>query len=437
MISGPFVEEFVLSCIFLTGKSIRKYIEWLSESEAAAIGICKVVPPRGWFERDYDINTIGVKIETPVKQRVIGRAGVYEVQLLEMKPMSVADMAKYSDDNSFYEPSYEEREKRFWKNIGSSNGIWKDPIYGADILGSLFQDKDACGWNLNRLDSILTDIGAVIPGVNCGYLYFGCWRSMFAYHTEDYDLFSVNYVHHGAAKSWYSIPPASRKLFESMAVGYFRSDFNACKEYLRHKTKMFSPSILREHGISFNTVLQQAGEFVITFPGSYHAGFNHGFNIAEATNFASVGWFDIGRKAKYCLCRPNAVRLDIDFLETMHLRKRFSAVKAETNAQPPPLQRLRCSCGDRKSVVGDENTQICCCSLCRLHYHPQCNEKLFVSVNMPHALKTAVDIQLCHACAFLEVQSQQSQHGTSEANGSIHSTTTAEEDIGPEYNEVG
>ena len=41
-------------------------------------------------------------------------------------------------------------------------------------------------------------------------------------------------------------------------------------------------------------IVHRAGEFMITFPRGYHAGFNHGYNCAESTNFASMRWIDIG-----------------------------------------------------------------------------------------------------------------------------------------------
>lgn len=44
-------------------------------------------------------------------------------------------------------------------------------------------------------------------------------------------------------------------------------------------------------------ITQEAGEFMITFPYGYHAGFNHGFNCAESTNFATLRWIDYGKMA--------------------------------------------------------------------------------------------------------------------------------------------
>lgn len=42
---------------------------------------------------------------------------------------------------------------------------------------------------------------------------------------------------------------------------------------------------------------------MITFPYGYHAGFNHGFNCAESTNFATRRWVEYGKRASQCYCR--------------------------------------------------------------------------------------------------------------------------------------
>ena len=36
------------------------------------------------------------------------------------------------------------------------------------------------------------------------------------------------------------------------------------------------------------------GEYILTFPGSYHSGFSTGLNIGEAVNFVSKSWLDYG-----------------------------------------------------------------------------------------------------------------------------------------------
>lgn len=54
-------------------------------------------------------------------------------------------------------------------------------------------------------------------------------------HTEDMDLASVNYLHCGAPKAWYCIPPAHRDRFERFLQGMLPDMFRACPEFLRHK----------------------------------------------------------------------------------------------------------------------------------------------------------------------------------------------------------
>ena len=64
--------------------------------------------------------------------------------------------------------------------------------------------------------------GEELPGVTRAMLYFGSWRSMFGWHTEDMDLFSINFLHTGAPKLWYGIPVAQAERFENLAASTWR-----------------------------------------------------------------------------------------------------------------------------------------------------------------------------------------------------------------------
>lgn len=76
----------------------------------------------------------------------------------------------------------------------------KNLLLGADVSGSITDEEVTC-CNINRLGTILDyvekDYHKAISGVNTSYLYFGMWKTTFAWHTEDMDLYSINYLHFG------------------------------------------------------------------------------------------------------------------------------------------------------------------------------------------------------------------------------------------------
>lgn len=59
---------------------------------------------------------------------------------------------------------------------------------------------------------------------------------------------------------------------------------------------IISPSILHQYSVPVNKITQEAGQFIVTFPYGYHAGYNHGYNAAESTNFASERWIEYGKR---------------------------------------------------------------------------------------------------------------------------------------------
>ncbi|KAG8950587.1 hypothetical protein FRC00_007627 [Tulasnella sp. 408] len=204
-----------------------------------------------------------------------------------------------------------ELERLYWRTCG----LGTPPLYGADMAGSLFTD-DTKHWNVANLPSFLARLckNKAIPGVNTPYLYFGMWRATFAWHVEDMDLYSINYIHWGAPKYWYAIPSGRSKAFEGVMKGLFPGDATGCPQYLRHKSYLASPTLLASSSCRPNTLVQHQGEFVITYPRGYHAGFNLGLNCAESVNFALESWIELGRKAGVCTCVGDSVRIDVDAL---------------------------------------------------------------------------------------------------------------------------
>ena len=67
--------------------------------------------------------------------------------------------------------------------------------------------------------------------------------------------------------------------------------FEAQPDLLFQLVTMLSPRALLREGVPVFTMVQEARQFIITFPGAYHSGFNHGMNCAEAVNFAPPDWW--------------------------------------------------------------------------------------------------------------------------------------------------
>ncbi|XP_008511990.2 lysine-specific demethylase 4D-like [Equus przewalskii] len=300
----PTMEEF---------KDFNKYIAYMESQGAHRAGLAKVIPPKGWKARQTydDINDI--LIATPLQQVASGRAGVFTQYHKRKKAMTVGEYRHLANSDRYQTPphsDFEDLERKYWKTL-----LYDSPIYGADISGSLF-DENTEQWNLGRLgtiqDLLERECGVVIQGVNTPYLYFGMWKTTFAWHTEDMDLYSINYLHFGEPKTWYAVPPEHGQRLERLARQLFPGSSRSCEAFMRHKVALISPTVLKDNGIPFSRITQEAGEFMVTFPYGYHAGFNHGFNCAEAVNFATPRWIDYGKAASQCSCGEARVSFSMD-----------------------------------------------------------------------------------------------------------------------------
>ncbi|KAI3495430.1 hypothetical protein L1887_37770 [Cichorium endivia] len=212
------------------------------------------------------------------------------------------------------EPSIEEIEGEYWRIIEQPTDE-VEVYYGADLETGVFEsgfpkkkleNKELdryvkSGWNLNNFPrlpgSVLTFEGCDISGVLVPWLYVGMCFSSFCWHVEDHHLYSVNYMHWGDPKMWYGVPGTHANALEDAMRKHLPDLFKEQPDLLHQLVTQLSPKVLKSEGVPVYRASQCSGEFIVTFPRAYHAGFNCGFNCAEAVNVAPVDWLEHGQGA--------------------------------------------------------------------------------------------------------------------------------------------
>ncbi|KAK5119916.1 hypothetical protein LTR85_007242 [Meristemomyces frigidus] len=205
----------------------------------------------------------------------------------------------------------EDIEKEFWRLVDELSDT-TEVEYGADIHstthGSGFptiekQPRDPYStdpWNLNILpldkESLFRHIKSDVSGMTVPWLYVGMVFSTFCWHNEDHFTYSANYQHFGETKTWYGVPGVDSYKFEEAMRAEVPELFETQPDLLFQLVTLARPEKLRKAGVKVYAIDQHAGEFVITFPRAYHAGFNHGFNFNEAVNFAPHDWEPFGEE---------------------------------------------------------------------------------------------------------------------------------------------
>ncbi|KAJ7167585.1 jumonji superfamily protein [Mycena filopes] len=195
-------------------------------------------------------------------------------------------------------------ETEFWRLVNTQDET-VEVEYGADVHSTTHGSamptmethplnpyaKDP--WNLNNIpivsDSLLRFIKSDISGMTVPWTYVGMTFSTFCWHNEDHYTYSINFMHWGETKTWYGVPGC---LSNAKAPDLFQAQ----PDLLFQLVTLMNPKRVTDAGVRVYACNQRAGEFVITCPKSYHAGFNHGFNFNEAVNFALPDWLGYGRE---------------------------------------------------------------------------------------------------------------------------------------------
>ncbi|XP_057459549.1 lysine-specific demethylase REF6-like [Actinidia eriantha] len=313
------------------------------ETEASKYGICKIVPPVAAppkktaianLNRSLSARSTTANPKSPptftTRQQQIG--------FCPRKHRPVQKPVWQSGENYTF-PQFEAKAKGFERNYlkkFSKKGLsalevetlyWKafgdKPFsveYANDMPGSAFapvsarkKDRETgeavtnvgeTAWNMRGVSrakgSLLRFMKEEIPGVTSPMVYLAMMFSWFAWHVEDHDLHSLNYMHMGAGKTWYGVPREAAVAFEEVIrVHGYGGEINPLVTFaiLGEKTTVMSPEVLISAGIPCCRLVQNAGEFVVTFPRAYHSGFSHGFNCGEAANIATPGWLRVAKDA--------------------------------------------------------------------------------------------------------------------------------------------
>ncbi|KAG8078804.1 hypothetical protein GUJ93_ZPchr0007g5437 [Zizania palustris] len=307
------------------------------EPVAAAYGICKVVPPYALQPKKITLSNLSRSFAAlhpddpspsfPTRHQQLGLCPRHPRPAL--KPV-------WRSSHHYTLPQFESKAAASRKsllarlNVPASKHLspldlealfWRAladrPIaveYASDMSGSGFspcatQQPPAMhvgetAWNMRGVarsrGSLLQFMREDVPGVTTPMLYVGMMFSWFAWHVEDHELHSLNYMHFGGAKTWYGVPRDAALAFEEVVREHgYGGEVNQLETFatLGQKTTVMSPEVLVGLGIPCSRLVQNAGEFVVTFPGSYHCGFSHGFNCGEASNIATPEWLRIAKEA--------------------------------------------------------------------------------------------------------------------------------------------
>ncbi|TGO46625.1 hypothetical protein BOTNAR_0575g00020 [Botryotinia narcissicola] len=204
-------------------------------------------------------------------------------------------------------------EREFWRLVASLEET-VEVEYGADIHstthGSGFPTLErqpqnpysTDPWNLTNMplhgESLFRHIKSDISVMTVPWLYVGMIFLTFCWHNEDHYAYSANYQHFGSTKTWYGIPGEDAEKFEDAMREAVPELFETQPDLLFQLVTLLTPEQLKKAGVRVYALDQRAGQFVITFPQAYHAGFNHAVNFAP-TDWEFFGDSGVGRLQQF------------------------------------------------------------------------------------------------------------------------------------------
>ena len=88
--------------------------------------------------------------------------------------------------------------------------------------------------------------------------------------------------------------------------------------------------------------------FFLVLPYSYHFGFNLGYNIAEAVNYATVDWIPFGKKSVNCDCKRKKTMFTMSMEPFIFHQKKIDTLTHEYEKKMKMLKEERNLITNRK-----------------------------------------------------------------------------------------
>ncbi|XP_033010528.1 protein Jumonji isoform X2 [Lacerta agilis] len=203
------------------------------------------------------------------------------------------------------EPTAAEIEQEYWRLVEQKDchvavhcGKVDTNTHGSGFPVGKSEPFSRHGWNLtvlpNNTGSILRHLGAV-PGVTIPWLNIGMVFSTSCWSRDQNHLPYIDYLHTGADCIWYCIPAAEEKKLDKVVHTLLQANGTPGLEMLESNV-MISPEVLCKEGIKVHRTVQQSGQFVVCFPGSFVSKVCCGYNVSETVHFATTQWTSMGFK---------------------------------------------------------------------------------------------------------------------------------------------
>lgn len=199
-------------------------------------------------------------------------------------------------------------ENEYWEALGNAE-LAVEVEYGSNIHSAIHGSTNAMPeqnslrnvndqWNLNVAPHMrdgmfqYVDDSAALQ-ITMPWLHVGMMFSTQSWSVEDMMLWSLDYMHFGSTRTWYSVSPAHYEKFQKLVERYIeKGERKIGSKFVLEPDLMISPQVLRDEGIDVYICDQRPGEYVLSFPQSYRSHFCHGFNMSESVNLCPLSWLD-------------------------------------------------------------------------------------------------------------------------------------------------